>query len=71
MKKQLDAQKLKLKVANNNIATPKVSLATTPTIDSLGKKDAIIAQKNVEIAIKIIDIVVRDATISNLNANIS
>lgn len=42
MKQQLDAQKIKLKATNNNIAILKASLATAPTADSLGKKNAII-----------------------------
>ena len=65
----MDAQRLKLKVANNSIVALKESLAVAPTADSLGKKDAIITQKDVEIATKITNIVARDATIGNLNAN--
>lgn len=60
-----------MKVTDNNIAILKAILATTPTIDSLKKKDAIITQKDMEIAIKVSEVVSRDSTISTLNANIA
>ena len=43
MKNQLDTQSAKLKATDNNIVALRVSLAIAPTIDNMGKKDAIIA----------------------------
>lgn len=50
VKQQLDAKKVKLKVANNNIPILRASLVATPIADSLKKKDDIIAQKDPQIA---------------------
>ena len=60
-----------MKATNNNIVSLKASLVAAPTVDSVEKKDAIIAKKDAEIDIKIAKVVVRDAIIGNLNANIS
>lgn len=62
---------MKLKVADNNIIALRASLVSTPTIDSLVKKDAIIADKDAKIATKIANVAIRDVIIGNLNANIS
>lgn len=60
-----------MKPTNNNIAILKSSLDATPTIKSLRKKYVVIAQKDIEITIKVTEVASRDFTIGTLNANIA
>lgn len=38
-----------MKAANNSVASLKITLANAPTMDSLGKKDSIIKEKDMEL----------------------
>lgn len=58
LKKQIDTQNIKLKATNNNVATLKATLANVPIMDILGKKDALIKEKDAELNKK--DVIIKE-----------